>query len=85
MKKEKLEKAEEILKKYNQKEVIELLDKLDDDKKETLTDSVLNVDFDSLTKLFNKSQEKEIVDNVGISPMNAIIKEDVSEEKNILS
>jgi len=81
MKKEKLEKAEEILKKYNQKEVIELLDKLDDDKKETLTDSVLNVDFDSLTKLFNKSQEKEIVDNVGISPMNAIIKEDVSEEE----
>ncbi len=81
MKKEKLEKAEEILKKYNQTEVIELLDKLDDEKKEKLTDSVLNVDFENLTKVFNRSQEKKEVNTTGISPMNAIVKEDVSEEE----
>lgn len=81
MKREKIEKAEEILKKYNQTEVIELLNKLDDEKKEKLTDSVLNVDFENLTKVFNKSQEKKEVNTSGISPMNAIVKEDVSEEE----
>lgn len=81
MKKEKIVKAEELLKKYNQNEIIELLDKLDDDKKEKLADSVLNVDFENLTKIFNISKEKKAVDTSGISPMNAIIKDDISEEE----
>ena len=74
-----VEKAEELLKKYDQKEIIELMNGLDEKKKETLSNSVLDVDFEYLMDVFKQSTEKKTVNTEGVMPMNATIKEDLSD------
>lgn len=74
-----LEKAEEILKKYNQKNAIELFKNLDADKKEILAESILNTDFDYVMDVFNSANQKKESSSNGISPMQAAIKEDMTD------
>lgn len=77
----KIKDAEEKLKKYNQDVVIKLMNKLDDEQKQTLAESVLETDLESVEKVFRTINDKTESSNSGISPMNATIKENVSEEE----
>lgn len=74
-----IEKAEEILEKYNQKDALELMEKLEDSQKETLSKSILDVDFEYLMDVFHQSTEKKSVNTEGVLPMNATIKEDLTD------
>lgn len=76
-----VEKAIEILEKYNQKDTLELMKSLDEEKKEILSKSVLDVDFDGLMDIYNQSTEKKNVSTEGVLPMNATIKEDLTDEE----
>ena len=76
-----IEKAEEILEKYNQKDTLELMKELDSIQKEVLSNSILDVDFDYLMSVYNQSTEKKDINTEGVMPMNATIKEDLTEEE----
>ena len=79
--KTRIQEAEEKLKKYNQDSVIKLMNKLDDDKKEALAESVLDTDLESVQNVFKTINAKPEVKSENILPMNATIKEDVSESE----
>ncbi len=74
-----VEKAKEILEKYNQKDTIELMDGLTEAQKEILSNSILDVDFDYLMSVYNQSIEEKNVNTDGVVPMNATIKEELTE------
>ena len=77
----KIKDAEEKLRKYNQDVVIKLMNKLEDEKKEVLAESVLETDLESVEKVFKKINVKVETSSNGIAPMNATIKENVSDEE----
>ena len=77
----KIKDAEAKLKKYNQDVVIKLMNKLEGKEKEALAESVLETDLESVEKVFKTINTKQEASSAGISPMNATIKEDVSEEE----
>ncbi len=79
--KTRIQEAEEKLKKYNQDSVIKLMNKLDNDKKEALAESVLDTDLESVQNVFKTINAKPEVKSDNILPMNATIKEDVSDSE----
>ena len=79
--KTRIQEAEEKLKKYNQDSVIKLMNKLDNDKKEVLAESVLDTDLESVQNVFKTINDKSEVKSEDILPMNATIKEDVSDSE----
>ena len=72
-------KAEQILKKYNQENTIELFKNLDTEKQGILAKSILNTDFDLIMDVFNEANSKKEVSSKQISPMQAAKKEDMSD------
>lgn len=61
---DKIEEAEQTLKKYNQNHIINLLDKLDYEKKEELINQINNIDFHQILELYeNTKKELEIKEN----------------------
>ena len=80
-----IKKAQEILEKYDQKSVLKLLNNLDEEKKETLAKSILDVDFDYILNVYKESMKKASVDESGIEPKKALVKANMTdEEKEIL-
>ena len=57
------------------------MNKLDNDKKEALAESVLDTDLESVQNVFKTINAKSEVKSENILPMNATIKEDVSESE----
>lgn len=54
----------QILKTYNQNHVIELLHKLDEEKKQELIEQISNIDFHQITELYeNTKREIELKEN----------------------
>ena len=59
----KLAKAKDILKKNNQEKILMFLNKLDDDKKESLAEQILNLNFEQLNRLYAETKtEPEILE-----------------------
>jgi len=54
-----LNKAKEILKKYNQEDIIKVLEDLDLEKQEKLINQILEIDFEQIFKLYESTKEKE--------------------------
>ena len=77
----KIKDAEAKLKKYNQDVVIKLMNKLEGKEKEALAESVLETDLESVEKVFKTINTKQETSSNGIAPMNATIKENVSDEE----
>jgi len=71
----------ELLKKYNQEHVINLLNKLEENKKEELIEQIKNIDFDMLIKLYETTQNKCIKKENKIDYINYLDKSDLSEEE----
>ncbi len=59
------EKAREIVCKYNQEHLLKFYNKLEEDKKETLVNQILETDFELLNKLYNNiNNEKKLECNI---------------------
>lgn len=74
-----IKEAEEKLKKYKQDSVFKLMNKLEGEKKIALAESVLSTDLESVQNVFKTINDKKESTSVEISPMNATVKENVSE------
>ena len=78
-----IEKAKEILKKYNQNHVVNLFDKIDDEKKAELAEQVLRIDMDKITELYENTKKKIEIKDRTIKPIEYLDKAKLSDtEKN---
>ena len=71
---EKLNQAKAILKKYNQEQLLEEYEKLDDVKKNELLDQILNIDFDLIKSLYEGTNDKAKKEDEKIEPLDYIDK-----------
>lgn len=74
-----IKEAEEKLKKYKQDSVFKLMNKLEGEKKIALAESILSTDLESVQNVFKTINDKKESTSVEISPMNATVKEKVSD------
>lgn len=74
-----IKEAEEKLKKYKQDSVFKLMNKLEGEKKIALAESILSTDLESVQNVFKTINDKKESASVEISPMNATVKEKVSD------
>ena len=77
----KLEKAKDILKKYNQEHLLSQYEKLTEDKKEYLLNQIINIDFDQIKNLYEKTKQEIEIKEDKIEPIKYIDKEKLTEEE----
>ena len=70
----------EILKKYKQDDILKILEKIDGNKKATLIKQINELDFERMSKLYNKAIENNKI-NTKIEPIGFIDKSKFSEEE----
>ena len=76
----KIEKAKKILEEYNQKKIINIMNKLDNINQDKLAKEVLEIDFDETKYLYENREKKD--DNIkNIEPIGYIDKNKISEEE----
>lgn len=78
--KEELAQALEILKENNQTQIIELLNKLDEDKKDKLINQVLSINFEQLNKLYDKATKKPEILEKKLEHLKYVDKNKLSKE-----
>ena len=78
---EKLEKVKEILKKYNQEQLLICYDRLIEQKREELCDQILKINFEEIQELYNETKSKKTFKEGGIEPLPYIDKEKLSKEE----
>lgn len=66
----KYEEAVRILKSNKQEHIIPIIDKLSENKKDTIIEQIINTDFKELENLYNETKVVEGIEN--IEPVNAI-------------
>ena len=74
-------KAKDILTKYKQEHIMKFIDKSDDTIKKKLIEQVLNIDFEQLKKLYDKTFEDLYVDLEELYPITAVNPEKMSKEE----
>ena len=67
---EKLKKVKELLKKYNQEHLLSAYDEFDDIQKESLLDQILDIDFEQMEKLYQKTQRPIEMGEVKVEPIS---------------
>ncbi len=61
---DKIQEAKDLLRKYNQDHIANLLDKIDDEKKQVLLEQINRIDFEQITELYdNTKKEIKIKEN----------------------
>ena len=75
------EKAKEILIKYKQEHIIDFIDKSDEVTKNNLINQVLNIDFEELKYLYDKTFEELYVDLEELEPIKAVNPDNLSKEE----
>lgn len=78
---EKYNLAQEKVKKYNQEQLLSNYDRLDDNLKEELLDSILDTDFDMVDELYKDVNNHVVGSNVQIDPIGFVDKEKLSIEE----
>lgn len=78
---DKLKKAKEILKKYNQEHLLFFYDELPKEEKNKLINQILNIDFEKIINLYNNSKKNEDLSNIEISPLPHIEKEKLTKKE----
>lgn len=81
MKKHVEQEAINKLKKYNQNEIIDLLNLLSDEEKEKLYEQILELDFEQIDNLYNELSKKEKVGTDNIEEIISLNKDKLSEEE----
>ena len=74
-----IEKAEKILKEYNQEKVLKILENASNENKEKLAKSILNVDLQYATDVFENVNKKIEIQSKSIQPLSATVLENTSE------
>ncbi len=74
------QKAEEILKKYEQEHVISAYNHLNEDGKQKLLSQVYSIDFDLLNRLFQKTKMSKDTGSDVIEPINFTVADDLPED-----
>ncbi|MBR5227199.1 MAG: UTP--glucose-1-phosphate uridylyltransferase [Clostridia bacterium] len=71
---------EEILKKYNQKNILEIYNKLDEENKEKLKQELLKIDFEKIAKIYK--EDLKIEKDATIEPIdNVFIRDNFSQDE----
>ena len=76
-----IEKAIEKLKKYNQEKIKKIFEKLDDEKQEKLATQILNMDFEQIMNLYEKTKSNRAKITGKIEPIHAIDKSKIEEKE----
>lgn len=75
---DKLKKAKEILKKYNQEHLLHFYDELSEEEKNKLITQILTIDFEKIIAIYQNSFNSSYDSNVKISPIPHIEKDKLS-------
>ena len=75
---DKLKKAEEILKKYNQEHLLQFYDELSENEKKLLLNQILSINFEKILNIYTQSLNFHYDPNVEISPIPHIEKDKLS-------
>ena len=79
-----IERAKEILQKYNQNHIVNLFDKLNEEKQVELAKQVLNIDFHKILELYENTKKEIEIKEKTITPIEYLDKaklSDVEQEK----
>lgn len=76
-----LEKAKEILKKYDQEHLLCLYEELDEDKQSLLINQILKINFEEILSLYDNSMKKENINAQEISPLAHFEKDKLTEDE----
>lgn len=77
----KLEKAEERLKKYNQEQIIEDLEKLNKKEQENTIEQINEIDFEEVNNLYNLTKQNHTINDSKIEPINYIDSEKLGKDQ----
>jgi len=75
------DKAKKILKEYKQEHIIKVIDKSDEIRKNKLINQVLNIDFEELKELYEKTFENIYVDLEELHPITGVNPDRLSNEE----
>ena len=78
-----IEKSIEILKKHKQEHIIDLMQKIDENKQQKLANQVLQIDFEEIEQLYKKTFEDLYVDLEELQPITAVNPNRLSKEQII--
>ena len=78
---ENLEKAKQILKKYNQEHLLGCFEKLTDEKKEFLLNQITSIDYDLILSLYEKTKQPIDLGEGKVEPIEHTDKDKLSEEE----
>lgn len=78
---DKLNKAKEILEKYNQEHLLQFYDELSEEQKNILINQILNMNFEQILNLYNNSIHPKVQSKIDISPLQHIEKDLLSNEE----
>ena len=78
-----IEKSIEILKKHKQEHIIDLMQKIDENKQQKLANQVLQIDFEEIEELYKKTFEDLYVDLEELQPITAVNPNRLSKEQII--
>ncbi len=76
-----LEKAQKILKKYNQEQLLNGYEKLDEEKKKILLEQINNLDFDKISELYENTKKEISFKDEKITHMEYVDKAKLSKEE----
>lgn len=79
---DKLKKAKEILKKYNQEHLLYFYDELSEEEKNILINQILNINFEKIINLYVNSKKNEDLSEVTISPLSHLEKDKLTEKES---
>ena len=78
---DKLTKAKEILKKYNQEHLLHFYDEISENQKEVLLNQIIKIDFDEILNLYENSKQNTKLDMSKVSPLPHLEKNKFSKEE----
>ena len=76
-----IEKAKEILNEYNQIHIVNLFDKIDEEKQVELAKQVLNIDFHKMAELYENTKKKIEIKEKTIEPIKYLDKAKLTYEE----
>ncbi len=75
------ENAKKILEKYNQQQIINIVNKMPEEKKQQLASQVQKIDFEEVKELYEKTFEDIYVDLEQLQPIRGVNPDKLSKEK----
>ncbi|MBE5821205.1 MAG: UDPGP type 1 family protein [Clostridiales bacterium] len=78
---EKLNNVKELLKKYNQEHLLKYYEELTDEQKEELLSQILNIDFEQINKLYEKTKHEIEIPKAELKPIDYVDKLKLSKQE----